>query len=74
MEALTEVERRRCHVPDQAKVGANVVSEELSCAVNPGIGKCGTVCGDRVRRQNPLGNNVTNFTKSHDFNSTRLAN
>ena len=31
MEALTEVERRRCHVPDQAKVGANVVSEELSC-------------------------------------------
>jgi len=25
----------------------------LAFSVNPGIGKCGTVCGDRVRRQNP---------------------
>ena len=41
--------------------------------VNPGIGKCGNVCGDRVRRQNPLGKNVTNFTKSHDLNWARLA-
>ena len=41
--------------------------------VNPGIGKCGRVCGDRVQRPNPPGNNVTNFAKSHDFNSTRLA-
>ena len=42
-------------------------------SVNPGIGKCGNVCGDHVRRQNPLGKNVTNFTKSHDLNWARLA-
>jgi hypothetical protein len=46
---------------------------EPSSTVNPGIGKCGSVCGDRVRRQNPPGNNVTNFAKSHDFRWTRLA-
>ena len=46
--------------------------DTLEYAVNPGIGKCGRVCGDRVRRQNPPGNNVTNFTKSHDFNETSI--
>ena len=44
-------------------------------SVNLGIGKCGNVCGDRVRRQNPPGNNVTHFMthfiKSHDLNWTR---
>ena len=44
--------------------------ECLSSPVNPGIGKCGRVCGDCVWRQNPPGNNMTNFTKSHDFNLT----
>jgi hypothetical protein len=29
-EMLTEVERQRVHVPEEAKVGANVVSDELS--------------------------------------------
>jgi hypothetical protein len=41
-------------------------------SVNLGIGKCGNVCGDRVWQQNPPGNNVTNFTKSYDFNWTHL--
>ena len=51
------------------------ISHSISLlAVNPGIGNCGVVCGDRVRRQNPLGSNVTNFSKSHDVNSTRLTN
>jgi len=49
------------------------IQEFETFSVNLGIGKCGNVCGDRVRRQNPPGNNVTNFTKSHDFNWTRLA-
>jgi len=48
------------------------VRRTLGCSVNPGIGKCGNVCGDRVRRQNPLGKNVTNFTKSYDLNWARL--
>jgi len=48
-------------------------SDVLPHSVNLGIGKCGTVCGDRVRWQNPPGTNVTNFTKSHDFNWTCLA-
>ena len=30
MEVLTKVERRCCHVPEKAKVGANVVGDELS--------------------------------------------
>jgi len=50
------------------------VSDGSTLAVNPGIGKCGVACGDRVRRQNPLGSNVTNFSKSHDVNSTCLVN
>jgi len=29
---LTEAERRRRHVPEQAKIGANVVNDELWCA------------------------------------------
>jgi len=50
------------------------VSDGSTLAVNPGIGKCGVVCSDRVRQQNLLGSNVTNFSKSHDVNSTRLVN
>ena len=30
MEVLTKVERRCCHVPEKAKVGANAVGDELS--------------------------------------------
>jgi len=29
---LTEAERRRRRVPEQAKIGANVVNDELWCA------------------------------------------
>jgi len=49
------------------------VLTEMS-SVNPRIGKCSTVCSNRVQWQNMPGNNVTDFTKSHDFNSMRLAN
>ena len=55
---------------DQRRSGTLFVG---TVPVNPGIGKCGNVCGDRVRRQNPLGKNVTNFTKSHDLSWARLA-
>jgi hypothetical protein len=37
-EMLTEVERRRVHVPEEAKVGAKVVGDELSASA---VGICG---------------------------------
>ena len=55
-----EQHRKTQHEAQDAQCGVRI-------AVNLGIGKCGTVCGDRVRRRNPPSNNVTNFTKSHDF-------
>ena len=54
VEALTRVERRRFHVPEKAKVGVNVVGDELSV-------ECCGICGRSLKtaRHRTTDENVT---------------